>query len=58
MQAMLMVTNLREGTKTKCHQYWPETGTQSFGPFKVTIIYHQPADNGQLYHSLLVSTGA
>ena len=31
-----MVTNVEEGTKKKCHQYWPDTGTQSFGPFQVT----------------------
>ena len=38
---IVMVTNLKEGSKTKCHQYWPETGTQSFGPFKVTITNQQ-----------------
>ena len=34
---IVMVTNLEEGNKKKCHQYWPDTGTQSFGPFQVTI---------------------
>ena len=32
-----MVANLKERNQKKCHQYWPDTGTQSFGPFKVTI---------------------
>ena len=34
---IVMVTNLVEDTKIKCHQYWPNTGTQSFGSFRVTI---------------------
>ena len=36
-----MVTNLKEGTKTKCQQYWPDTSTKSFGPFDVTITDSQ-----------------
>ena len=36
-----MITNLQEGTKKKCHQYWPEFGVQSFGPFQVTITDQQ-----------------
>ena len=36
-----MVTNLKEGTKIKCQQYWPETGTKNFGPFQVTISDEQ-----------------
>ena len=34
---IVMVTNLEEDNVRKCHQYWPDTGTKSFGPFKVTI---------------------
>ena len=34
-----MVTNLREGTTTKCEQYWPEKGNELyFGPFKVSTV--------------------
>ena len=33
--------NLVEGDKIKCHKYWPETGTLSFGPFNVTITAQQ-----------------
>ena len=40
-QAIVMVSNLEEGNQKKCHQYWPETGTQSFGPFRVTITDQQ-----------------
>ena len=36
-----MVTNLKEGTKTKCQQYWPDTSTKKFGPFEVTITDSQ-----------------
>ena len=40
-QTIVMLTNLKDGTKTKCHQYWPDTGTQCFGPFEVTITGQQ-----------------
>ena len=34
-----MVTNLREGVKSKCEQYWPSSSRQkSFGPFDVTLL--------------------
>ena len=32
-----MVTNLVEGAKEKCTQYWPEQGSMEVGPFTVTI---------------------
>ena len=35
--AIVMITNLVEGKKTKCEQYWPMTGSLGFGPFQVTI---------------------
>ena len=38
---IVMITNLVEGTKIKCQQYWPHTGTQSYGPFQVTITDQQ-----------------
>ena len=34
---IVMVTNLKEGNKNKCQQYWPDTGSMKFGPFKVTL---------------------
>ena len=39
--SIVMVTNLREGNKVKCHQYWPESGSKKFGPFQVTITNQQ-----------------
>ena len=34
-----MVTNLREGVKSKCERYWPSSSRQkSFGPFDVTLL--------------------
>ena len=38
---IVMVTNLKEGNKKKCEQYWPDTGSINFGPFKVTLTEHQ-----------------
>ena len=38
---IVMVTNLEEGSKKKCEQYWPETGSANYGPFKVTITENQ-----------------
>jgi protein tyrosine phosphatase len=38
---IVMVTNLQEKKRAKCHKYWPDRGTQSFGPFRVTITDHQ-----------------
>ena len=40
-QTIMMLANLVEGDKIKCHKYWPETGTQSFGPFNVIITGQQ-----------------
>ena len=39
--SIVMITNLEEGNKIKCQQYWPETGSRSFGPFQVTISDEQ-----------------
>ena len=36
-----MVTNTMEGGQKKCEQYWPEQGTQEYGPFKVTLTDQQ-----------------
>ena len=38
---IVMVTNLKEGTKIKCQQYWPESGTKDFGPFQITTSDEQ-----------------
>ena len=38
---IVMVTNLKEGNKVKCQQYWPEAGAKEFGPFKVIITDQQ-----------------
>ena len=34
---IVMITNLIEGTRVKCNQYWPDRGAQEFGPFKVIL---------------------
>ena len=38
---IVMVTNLKENNKIKCQQYWPESGSKSFGPFMVTMTDQQ-----------------
>ena len=37
-----MVTNLKEGMKVKCEQYWPEQGQEKqLGPYTVTTVEQQ-----------------
>ena len=36
-----MVTNVREEKKIKCQQYWPESVTKDYGPFRVTLADEQ-----------------
>ena len=38
---IVMVTNLKESNKKKCEQYWPESGSTNFGPFKITLTEQQ-----------------
>ena len=38
---IVMITNLVEGTKKKCHQYWPDKDSTKFGPFEVSLIDQQ-----------------
>lgn len=42
-QIIAMITNLSEGGKSKCEQYWPAAKVvpQKFGPFTVTLIDEQ-----------------
>ena len=36
-----MITNVKEGNRIKCQQYWPDSGKKDFGPFQVTITDQQ-----------------
>ena len=40
-QTIVMLANLVEACAVKCHKYWPETGTMTFGPLNVTITGQQ-----------------
>lgn len=37
---VVMMTNLEEGRK-KCERYWPEFGTEDYGPYSVTLAEQQ-----------------
>ena len=41
--SVVMVTNLKEGAKGKCEQYWPNSTVkhEEFGPFTVTLLDEQ-----------------
>ena len=38
---IVMVTNVKEEKKIKCHQYWSENGSISYGPFRVELTKEQ-----------------
>ncbi|XP_019857589.1 PREDICTED: receptor-type tyrosine-protein phosphatase epsilon-like [Amphimedon queenslandica] len=38
---IVMVTNVKEEKKIKCHQYWPESGSTSYGPFRIELTKDQ-----------------
>ncbi|ESO02753.1 hypothetical protein HELRODRAFT_157165 [Helobdella robusta] len=35
--AIVMMTRVEENHKVRCHQYWPDKGSQMYGPFTVTL---------------------
>ena len=43
LNIIVMVTKLKEGSKTKCEQYWPELHIEqtTFGAFIVTLVDKQ-----------------
>ena len=41
IHVVAMVTSVVEGGQQKCEQYWPDQGTQEYGPFKVTLTEQQ-----------------
>jgi len=40
--SIIMVTNLVELARVKCHQYFPESGSLSFGPVTITLLESTP----------------
>ena len=55
-QTIVMLANVVEGGYVKCHKYWPEAGTQYFGPFNVTITGQQILAD-YIHHSGILCTG-
>ena len=37
---VVLVANLLEDGCLRCQQYWPDIGSQQFGPYKVRATYH------------------
>ena len=37
MPTVVMLTNLVEKMKIKCSQYWPDSGTATYGDYVVTL---------------------
>ena len=40
-----MVTSLREGSESKCERYWPDFGTEQYGPYLVSLSEQQVLAN-------------
>ena len=38
---IVVLTNLMEGKRVKCQQYWPEIGAEFYGPFQITVTDQQ-----------------
>ena len=38
---IVMLTNLMEGRQRKCERYWPESGSEEYGPFMINLIEEQ-----------------
>ena len=53
---IVMVTNVKEGNRIKCQQYWPDSGQESYGPFQV-IITDQQVYADYTVRTLSVSVG-
>ena len=33
---VVMLTNIMDASMIRCQQYWPESGSENYGPFRVT----------------------
>ncbi|XP_056003127.1 neurogenic locus notch homolog protein 1-like isoform X2 [Ostrea edulis] len=45
IRVIVMLTNLTEGSKIKCHQYWPEHGEMTSGSFRLRVISQRSSAN-------------
>ena len=54
---VVMITNVMEGSKFKCEQYWPEYGSMVCGSFKVVLADQQVFANFTV-RTLLLSVSA
>ncbi|XP_064386119.1 sushi, von Willebrand factor type A, EGF and pentraxin domain-containing protein 1-like isoform X4 [Halichondria panicea] len=54
---IVMLTNVMENNKIKCQQYWPDSGSVSYGPFTVTITDQQVLADYTVRNLLLAMKG-
>ena len=53
---IVMITNLTEGGRTKCHQYWPDTRNMTCGPFNIYLTDEQTFAD-YILHSMVLKVG-
>ena len=41
VEVIAMLVNLMEGSTIRCQQYWPESGYENYGPFRVTLTHQK-----------------
>ena len=53
---IVMVTNLKEGNKVKCQQYWPEAGASQYCTFKFDKFVYVYANSGWKRNHVLIQS--
>jgi len=56
--SIVMIANLEEEGMPKCQQYWPDSGTESYGPFQVSSTEQQILANYTIHKLTVQVCGA